>query len=117
VITGTVTGSQASMTITYATAPMCQVEFIVATVSGNLMTGTYSQPCDPPASNTAGRVVLDRTGLVGLYDADLKWTPDLSNPNGPSLFTAFQEQLGLKLDTTRAPVEVNVYQLWRGKNH
>jgi uncharacterized protein (TIGR03435 family) len=69
----------------------------------------------------AGRVVLERTGLSGLFDVDLEWTPDQLprqppddpeplriDPNGPSLFTALQEQLGLKLESTRGPVEVLV---------
>ena len=71
-----------------------------------------------------GRVVVDRTGLTGNYDLDLKWTPTPDqlpvgapppgvelpaiDPNGPSLFTALQEQLGLKLDSERGPVEVLV---------
>lgn len=70
-----------------------------------------------------GRVVLDRTGLAGPYDFTLKWTPDQMprpgggdqpiggfdiDPNGPSLFTAVQEQLGLKLDSQRGPVEMLV---------
>jgi uncharacterized protein (TIGR03435 family) len=76
----------------------------------------------------AGRVVLDRTGLAGNYDISLTWTPDQMpqrppgapdgpppqvngvaiDPNGPSLFTAVQEQLGLKLDSQRGPVEMLV---------
>ena len=75
----------------------------------------------------AGRVVLDRTGLTGNYDFNMTWTPDQMpqrppgapdgppqfngvavDPNGPSLFTAVQEQLGLKLDSQRGPVEVLV---------
>jgi uncharacterized protein (TIGR03435 family) len=75
-----------------------------------------------------GRVVLDRTGLPGNYDVNLTWTPDQMpqrapgtaadqpirvngvdiDPNGPSIFTAVQEQLGLKLDSQRGPVEVLV---------
>jgi uncharacterized protein (TIGR03435 family) len=66
------------------------------------------------------RVVVDRTGLTGLFDFELTWTPDQQNrrpqdgpelnidPNGPSIFTALQEQLGLKLESTRAPVDVVV---------
>jgi uncharacterized protein (TIGR03435 family) len=53
-----------------------------------------------------GRVVVDQTGLAGGFDLDLEWTPDQTN--GPSLFTAMQEQLGLKLESTRGPVEVLV---------
>jgi uncharacterized protein (TIGR03435 family) len=73
----------------------------------------------------AGRIVVDRTGLTDAYDFTLTWTPDnlpqrppgapepLVNgapldPNGPSLFTALQEQLGLKLDSQRGPVKVLV---------
>ena len=56
-----------------------------------------------------GRNVVDKTGLAGSYDLELEFTPDQSADNiGPSLFTAIQEQLGLKLDSQRAPVEVLV---------
>lgn len=53
------------------------------------------------------RPVLDRTGLDGLFDVDLTWAPD-NDPNGPSLFTAVQEQLGLKLESTSGPADVYV---------
>ena len=65
-----------------------------------------------------GRFVIDKTGLMGSYDLDLQWTPDpaaAGGPQGPpgpgdgaSLFAAIQEQLGLKLEAKRAPVEVVV---------
>jgi len=56
-----------------------------------------------------GRVVVDRTGLTGEFDFDLLWAAE-ANPNatGPSIFTALQEQLGLKLESTRGPVDVLV---------
>jgi uncharacterized protein (TIGR03435 family) len=71
-----------------------------------------------------GRVVVDRTGLSGNWDADLEFAPEsVSSASGalplapsgpatdaPSLFTAIQEQLGLKLESTRAPVEVIVIE-------
>jgi bla regulator protein blaR1 len=69
------------------------------------------------------RPVIDRTGLLGRFDFTLTWTPDetqfasfgvrIPSPSGaadapPVLFTAIQEQLGLKFDSVRAPVEVMV---------
>ena len=57
--------------------------------------------------NILGRLVVDRTGLKGIFDMDLQWTPDEEGTNA-DLFTAIREQLGLKLDATRAPVEVIV---------
>jgi uncharacterized protein (TIGR03435 family) len=69
----------------------------------------------------AQRTIVDRTGLSGRFDFDLTYTPDMVSPegakiaaagladaNGPSLFTAIQEQLGLKLESTRGPVKVLV---------
>jgi uncharacterized protein (TIGR03435 family) len=61
-------------------------------------------------------VVTDHTGISGEFDIKLTWTPgevvDPSDasaiPAGPSLFTAIQEQLGLKLESTRGPVEIFV---------
>jgi len=57
------------------------------------------------------RFVEDRTGLFGVFDFDLVWTPDetaATDLSGPSIFTALQEQLGLKLESTKGPVEVLV---------
>jgi uncharacterized protein (TIGR03435 family) len=61
-----------------------------------------------------GRFVIDKTGLTGPFDLDLKWTPDQAlgagnaQTDGTSLFAAIQEQLGLRLEAQRAPVEVLV---------
>jgi uncharacterized protein (TIGR03435 family) len=66
--------------------------------------------------------VVDQTGLTDRYDFTLNWTPDQSqfasfggpppnhdDPNAPpSLFTALQEQLGLKMEVTKANVDVMV---------
>ncbi len=64
------------------------------------------------------RAVVDQTGLSGTYDFDLEWTPDETNsaatcrdrwnPTKPSLFTAMQEQLGLRLEATKGPVQALV---------
>jgi uncharacterized protein (TIGR03435 family) len=56
------------------------------------------------------RPVINRTGLSGLFDWELKWTPepDLAGFDGPALSTAFQEQLGLRLEPGRGPIEVLV---------
>ena len=57
------------------------------------------------------RFVEDRTGLRGVFDFDLKWMPDetaATDLSYPSIFTALQEQLGLKLESTKGPVEVLV---------
>ena len=75
------------------------------------------------------RSVVDKTGLTGIYDFKLQWTPDESqgamfkgpepgpqtptsasspDSSGPSVFTAIQEQWGLKLEPTKAPVNTLV---------
>lgn len=58
----------------------------------------------------AGRFAVDRTGLKGRFDVELTWTPEqaAADADGPSIFTAIQEQLGLKLVPEKAPVEVIV---------
>jgi uncharacterized protein (TIGR03435 family) len=59
-----------------------------------------------------GRTVLDKTGLVGLFDVHLEWTPDDlaagGAGDGPSIFSAVREQLGLELKSARGPVNVLV---------
>jgi len=68
------------------------------------------------------RTVLDKTGLAGAFDVTLRWEINPSSPlydgiggtpttepgSGPSLFTAIEEQLGLKLQSGRGPSEVLV---------
>jgi uncharacterized protein (TIGR03435 family) len=71
-------------------------------------------------SRPAGRPIINKTGLTGHYDCTLKWLPDDVQSNqggpkassddgadssGPSLFTALQEQLGLKLEAEKAPMD------------
>jgi uncharacterized protein (TIGR03435 family) len=70
---------------------------------------------------TVHRPVIDRTGLAGYFDMDLELTAELGPPppppgmpdrfdrsTAPSIFTALQEQLGLRLESTRGKVDVLV---------
>jgi uncharacterized protein (TIGR03435 family) len=79
-------------------------------------------------SSMTGRVINDRTGLTGTFDIDLEWamteaqvaqlavltppggTPPVFDPNRPGLFTALDEQLGLKLEPGIGPVNVVVIE-------
>jgi uncharacterized protein (TIGR03435 family) len=64
------------------------------------------------------QVVVDRTGLTGTFDVDLKWTPESAligrvgdtapPPSAPPVFTAIQDQLGLRFERTKGPVDVLV---------
>jgi len=55
------------------------------------------------------RTVIDNTGLTGEYDLSLEWGADeTADSSLPSIFTALQEQLGLRLESTKGPVEVIV---------
>ena len=54
------------------------------------------------------QAVVNQTGLDGVYDIDLTWATDQTTDSGPSLFTAVREQLGLKLESTKRPVDVLV---------
>lgn len=66
------------------------------------------------ASRWSDRLVVDRTGLEGTFDWELQWspddlTPDASHaPQGPSLFAALRDQAGLRIESSRAPIEVLV---------
>ncbi len=77
-------------------------------------------------ANFLGRTVIDKTGLAGMYDKKIEWKPDENQGrnvrrdgvpegflarspadwDGPSLFTALEEQLGLKLESQKGPVEI-----------
>jgi uncharacterized protein (TIGR03435 family) len=62
-------------------------------------------------SRQVGRTVLDKTGLSGTFDFTLKWNPEdkeMSGDGGVSIYEAVQQQLGLKLDSGKGPVEIVV---------
>lgn len=58
------------------------------------------------------QTIVDGTGLQGLYEVKLEWAPDLATAptERPSLFTAVREQLGLRLESRRGPLEVLVVE-------
>ena len=59
--------------------------------------------------NQLGRIVIDKTGLQGKYDWTLVWDPDPSpDSTNPSILIALQEQLGLKLEPQKGPMETLV---------
>jgi len=89
--------------------------------------GTNTEMLARVLSQQVGRTVVDKTGLKGSFDYTLQWTPDDAPPPmpgggeggpqhsengtdaaGPSLFTAVQEQLGLKLQAEKGPADVIV---------
>jgi uncharacterized protein (TIGR03435 family) len=60
-------------------------------------------------SQNVGRAVVDRTGLTGNWAFELTYAAEPGpDSDAPSLFTALQEQLGLKLESAKGPVEVLV---------
>jgi uncharacterized protein (TIGR03435 family) len=68
-------------------------------------------------SNQVDRLVVNRTGLTGNFDLQLEWSPEATRAaaepagvtlGGPSIFTALREQLGLRLEATKAPVDAIV---------
>src|SRR5262245_15681207 len=76
-------------------------------------------------SQMLGRTIVDKTGLTGFFDINIRWAPDPgqltgpfgpqpggppppADPTGPSIFTAIQEQLGLRLESSKGPVQTIV---------
>ena len=86
------------------------------------------EPLAEQLSFQLGRTVVNKTGLTGNYDFSLRWTPGesemgmmklmgskpdgdsrpLPEASGPSIFTAIQEQLGLKLEAQTTPMSILV---------
>jgi uncharacterized protein (TIGR03435 family) len=100
-------------------APLCALRF----GPGRILAGNQTIPAlAQTLSRYLLRAVVDRTGLPGRYDMSLEWTPSLgeglqtsADPNaphgpadGPPLVTAIKEQLGMRLESTRGPVDVLV---------
>jgi uncharacterized protein (TIGR03435 family) len=80
---------------------MSSGQLVVGAMTLNVLTSNLS--------SLTKRVVEDRTGLTGRFDYSLDWArSDSADTSKPSIFTALQEQLGLKLESTRGPVEVLV---------
>ncbi len=77
-------------------------------------------------SRVLGRTVIDKTGLSGMYNIQAEWTPEAGQPlqgpppqgpagdraaeTGPSIYTAFQEQLGLKIVSAKGLVEMIIVE-------
>ena len=83
----------------------CSLHFFTGRVSGGAMVMTTL--VGVLSSNTE-RVVIDETGLDGAFDVLLEWSLDQSVTDKPSIFGAVEEELGLKLESTRAPVDALV---------
>lgn len=86
--------------------------FVRGAADGSLHMEARRRPLDrltDQLSYTAGRPVIDRTGLTALYDFDLDWFPANRVPPAdstvPSMFVAVQEQLGLRLESSTGPQE------------
>jgi uncharacterized protein (TIGR03435 family) len=100
------------------TGPVCGIQML----AGRVRFGGYPLSLFASSvSNQVGRAVVDRTGLAGNWDFQMTYAPPPqqgslppgvepppSDPDAPDLFTAVREQLGLKLEATRGPVEVLV---------
>jgi uncharacterized protein (TIGR03435 family) len=110
-----------------ARPPMCDIR-LGTNGRDRLLTGTGAKISVPDLngvaippltfylSQTLNRTVIDKTGLSGMFDFQLQFTPDdvtpgitastdVSDPLGPSIFATLQEQLGLKLEAAKGPVE------------
>ncbi len=91
-------------------ATLCAYTWMGTTIaSGGIPMQTFAGLLD----YVAGRVVVDRTNLAGRYEFSVRFTPSGSPTAGraddpPDLFTAIEEQLGLRLEAARAPVDTLV---------
>ena len=98
--------------------PVCGMRQAPGRFAGDAVTMTQLASALGPAT---GRIVFDRTGLTGYYDIDIEWTPGQEQAprvagapppavdgSAPSIFTAIREQLGVRLEGSRAALEMVV---------
>jgi uncharacterized protein (TIGR03435 family) len=84
-----------------------------SSMGGENLKGTGMETSDlcQRLSGLVGRQIIDKTGMAGRFDMELSWSNE-DNPTssdiGPSIFTALQEQLGLKLVSSKAPTDTVV---------
>lgn len=96
--------------------PRCGARFARSTVGRKIEgLGATLDELTQRLSGPVQRIVVNRTGLDGEFDYELEFTPDNNQPatnaagdTGLALFTALQEQLGLRLESARGPVDVLV---------
>jgi uncharacterized protein (TIGR03435 family) len=99
--------------------PSCQISFRVS--GGNMTIGFQGETSSELARHVIperDRPIVDKTGLTGTFDGELTFAPEPlpgfprlpGSENGVSVFTALQEQWGLKLEPARGPVEVLVIE-------
>ncbi len=91
------------------------VELKVDPIVGTQVRGKINHPQMPTSglvsllSRFERQTIVDQTGLAGIYEIKLEWAPDTATDSDrPSLYAAVQEQLGLKLESRRSPLEVIV---------
>jgi uncharacterized protein (TIGR03435 family) len=78
-------------------------------VPGGLMVRSVTMPGLAAAlASVTGYQVIDHTGLTGAFDVSLTWKADDGQADGPDLFTAIQNQLGLKLESGKTSVDTLV---------
>jgi uncharacterized protein (TIGR03435 family) len=112
---GAAAAAQRGSPLTGPNAPFCGARIGPGTIKfGGLPASTIARTL----ATLSGRMVVDRTGLTGSWDFDLNFAPEqrgqglganaATDSDLPSYFTAIQEQLGLKLESTKGAVEVLV---------
>jgi uncharacterized protein (TIGR03435 family) len=95
----------------------CGFRSLPGSAKGRATIGNHARFFSSPTADH--RPVENRTGLEGTFEFELEWTPEMAvsadappgppvDPNGPSFFTAVREQLGLKLEPRKRPIDVLV---------